>query len=342
MEKASKLLNLLMNDASSDGEILNARKALKKRLKALNKDLNIGENNNYDFEEIKSIKERCGELILENIALKKKKEESEKLVRTLQYENNNIIYENKKLKDEIWELNSYKTLSIKKKGIIVGISLVISILFISTIWAFQKTISELEQENIVYSISLKNNTLEKTLIEKENKTNRVNNQRFKNSDFEKLTDKRKKLFYMIMAYKGVKNITDEDRDKFMDEFLGNKEGMEKPLKDVYNINIEDFKRRYFTDKSINDALKLYNVLAEDAFESIEGKWKQFFYMIMDYKNVEKITCEDKIKFVEKFLNHQETRDTYKALKDIYGIDRNDFKSKYETYSARKKAFNRYN
>ena len=339
MEKANKLLNLLMNDASSDGEILNARKALKKRLKTLNKDLNIGENNNYDFEEIKSIKERCGELILENIALKNKKAESEKLVRTLQYENNNIIYENKKLKDEIWELNSYKTLCIKKKGIIVGISIVISILFISTIWAFQKTISELEQEK--YSISLKNNTLEKTLIEKEKKINRINNQRFKNSDFEKLTDKRKKLFYMIMAYKGVKNITDEDKTKFMNEFLGNKEGMEKPLKDVYNINIEDFERRYFTDESINEALRLYNVIAEDTFESIEGKWKQFFYMIMNYKNVENITCEDKIEFVEKFLNHQ-TGDTYKALKDVYGIDRNDFKSKYETYSARKKAFNRYN
>lgn len=42
MEKANKLLNLMMTDGTSDGEILNARNMLKK----LNIALTVGKNNN--------------------------------------------------------------------------------------------------------------------------------------------------------------------------------------------------------------------------------------------------------------------------------------------------------
>ena len=44
MSKAEKLLNLMMNEAASDGEILNARRMLIKELKSINQQLNIGSN----------------------------------------------------------------------------------------------------------------------------------------------------------------------------------------------------------------------------------------------------------------------------------------------------------
>lgn len=42
MSKAEKLLNLMMNEAASDGEILNSRRMLIKELKSINQQLNIG------------------------------------------------------------------------------------------------------------------------------------------------------------------------------------------------------------------------------------------------------------------------------------------------------------
>lgn len=42
MSKAEKLLNLMMNEAVSDGEILNSRRMLIKELKSINQQLNIG------------------------------------------------------------------------------------------------------------------------------------------------------------------------------------------------------------------------------------------------------------------------------------------------------------
>lgn len=42
MSKAEKLLNLMMNEAASDGEALNARRMLIRELKSLNESLRIG------------------------------------------------------------------------------------------------------------------------------------------------------------------------------------------------------------------------------------------------------------------------------------------------------------
>lgn len=42
MSKAEKLLDLMMNEAASDGEVLNARRILIRELKSLNESLSIG------------------------------------------------------------------------------------------------------------------------------------------------------------------------------------------------------------------------------------------------------------------------------------------------------------
>lgn len=85
MSKAEKLLNLMMNEAASDREVLNARRMLIRELKSLNESLNIG----------RSTCDTC----------------------LLSYENNLLRKEKANLKREIDTLKSdYASLSLKYKS----------------------------------------------------------------------------------------------------------------------------------------------------------------------------------------------------------------------------------
>ena len=94
MSKAEKLLNLMMNEAASDGEVLNARRMLIRELKSLNESLSIG-GKTYDTYRLNR----------ENDLLRK------------EHENYLLRKENTNLKSEINNLKSdYASLSFKYKS----------------------------------------------------------------------------------------------------------------------------------------------------------------------------------------------------------------------------------
>lgn len=62
MSKAEKLLNLMMNEAASDGEILNARRMLIKELKSINQQLNIGSNSYSNTSYVKTYEKEYFEM----------------------------------------------------------------------------------------------------------------------------------------------------------------------------------------------------------------------------------------------------------------------------------------
>lgn len=71
MDKLEKLINLMMNDSASDGEILNARKALKRKLESTNNSLGIKNlDESYLKRERIELYDRIENLMNENINLR--------------------------------------------------------------------------------------------------------------------------------------------------------------------------------------------------------------------------------------------------------------------------------
>lgn len=111
-ERANKILNLMLNDVSSDGEKLNCIKMLKKLniLDIINETKKSNNSNNYD-----KLYNTYRQEVRENYMLK---DENTQLQRDIKSKNNdieNLKEENKKLQNVINFMNEEKESTLKNK-----------------------------------------------------------------------------------------------------------------------------------------------------------------------------------------------------------------------------------
>lgn len=232
-EKAKKLLNLLLGDGASDGEIINSRNLLKKICKQNNIKITLGENNNhnkkdedpycklYDYYKEKSynLETRNGELQIENNKLIRENTGYKNKLNTL---NNEISKYKEQLKNQ--EI-SMKKLKIFKKNILITLCIIPFIMV------------------IIFNINNYKNSMNTSVIHK----------------FSTFSKNKQDYFYLIMNYQEKEHIQYKDYEKYVKSFkyVKTNDDISKTLKHEYNINKDNFNVIYDDDYYRNNTLLKY-------------------------------------------------------------------------------------
>lgn len=239
MVKANKLLNLMMNKASSEGEIINARHALLKYLEKNDIELIIANKKIHD--EFNELRIKYSKLIFDYNSLKMVFENKEK--------EKEIIY---RYKYPVWLVILFTVVSLSCLNLL-GKNVRFEKAYKTYKGAFEnQKRNYIELENEYNILSKKYRKLDKKYnMETILQPKPIN-------EFDKLSEKKKNFFYMIMKYKGVENITNKDYDLFVKNFKDIKTtNVDSVLKKVYNIDRDKFNSLYKNSDTRNKAIRYY-------------------------------------------------------------------------------------